>query len=272
MPELPEVEMVRRSLEPLLVGHKIVGADVLFEDYLRECSGNDVCSLVEQRFHQLVRHGKYLYLMVDKRELETHLGMTGRLLVCGRGEERVKHTHVCLHLDSGQELRFIDPRRFGYLRIRRTGAAHERQSMLGIEPLRPDFTWQNVEKALRGRKAPLKSLLMDQKIVAGLGNIYADEALFRAQLNPCQPAGALSEEVYQRLCDAIESVIADALGAGGTTFSDYVDANGDGGEFYRSLDAYGREGQPCRHCDTPLVRMVLGGRSACYCSRCQPLV
>lgn len=271
MPELPEVETVRRTLEPALLGKKIMEAEVFCCSYLRGCNDETLGRLLPRsRFRRLARHGKYLYLILDSLELEVHLGMTGRLLVCARDQELVKHTHVRFGLEEGQDLRFIDPRRFGHLGIKPLGMARERRSLLGMEPLTPEFTWKNLGRALKGRKAPIKALLLEQKLVAGLGNIYADEALFRARIHPEQTGGELGESALKNLHRAINDLIGEAVAAGGTSFSDYVDATGQRGEFFERLSVYGRENQPCPYCGTPIKRLKLRGRSTCYCPRCQP--
>lgn len=270
MPELPEVETVRRTLEPCLVGSGITQVEVLTVAYLKGCSPQELASGVTgRRFRELLRHGKYLYLVLEDVELEVHLGMTGQVTVAGPGAALRPHTHVTMALDSGRELRFSDVRRFGFLALRPAGAAQERARLLGPEPLTPGFSAAALQLALQGRKAPVKTLLLDQKLVAGLGNIYADEVLFRSGIHPAHPAGYLTGEALDALYRATNQVIGEAVAARGTSFSDYRDGTGRPGDFGPCLRVYGREGLPCPRCGQPLARAKLAGRSSYHCPACQ---
>ncbi|MEW6524561.1 MAG: bifunctional DNA-formamidopyrimidine glycosylase/DNA-(apurinic or apyrimidinic site) lyase [Bacillota bacterium] len=270
MPELPEVETVRRTLAPLLTGARIEKVTVQFEPYLRDCSALElVADATGQGFRRLVRHGKYLYLVLDDFELEVHLGMTGKLTVSTPKTACPPHTHVTMELDSGRELRFTDARRFGFLALRPAGAAQERARTLGPEPLTPGFTREALQAALERRKAPVKALLLDQKLVAGLGNIYADEALFRSGIHPARPACYLSGDDLDALYSSTNQVIREAVAARGTSFSDYVDGTGLPGDFSACLRVYGREGLPCPRCGHPLGRLKVAGRSSYHCPACQ---
>jgi formamidopyrimidine-DNA glycosylase len=192
-----------------------------------------------------------------------HLGMTGRLQVCAPEAEIEKHTHAILRLASGRELRFVDPRRFGRLSV----ATAANFDAGGIEPLEIDAD-QFIE-LLRGRKTPLKSALLNQKLLRGVGNIYADESLFRAGIRPRRRAAAVTREQLRKLLMAIKEVLREAIALGGSSISDYVDANGEEGFFQLRHRVYGREGEPCLVCRTPIKRVVIAGRSSHYCPKCQ---
>lgn len=190
-----------------------------------------------------------------------HLGMTGRMLVCDPTDPVEKHTHAIIGLRSGRELRFVDPRRFGRLSV-----THEFQAP-GSEPLQVEL--EKFVNLFRGRKTPIKSALLNQKLLSGVGNIYADEALFRAGIRPRRRASTLSREDLRRLYLAVQEVLREAIAAGGSSISDYVDANGEAGFFQLQHRVYGREGEPCLVCKTPVKRIVIGGRSSHYCPKCQ---
>jgi len=190
-----------------------------------------------------------------------HLGMTGRLQVCEPQSEILKHTHAILKLASGRELRFVDPRRFGRLSVARGFDAG------GIEPLEADF--ERFFALFRGRKTPIKSALLNQKLLRGVGNIYADESLFRAGIRPRRRASTITREQLSRLLTSVKEVLKEAIALGGSSISDYVDADGDEGFFQLQHRVYGREGEACLVCKRPIKRIVIGGRSSHYCAKCQ---
>jgi formamidopyrimidine-DNA glycosylase len=192
-----------------------------------------------------------------------HLGMTGRLQVCKAQTELPKHTHAILKLKSGRELRFTDPRRFGRLSVARSGGFEAG----GIEPLEVDL--DRFLNLFRGRKTPIKSALLNQKLLRGVGNIYADESLFRAGIRPRRRASAISRDQLTRLFGAVKEVLKEAISLGGSSISDYVDADGEEGFFQLQHRVYGRESEPCLVCRTPVKRIVIGGRSSHYCPKCQ---
>src|SRR5271155_3826557 len=192
-----------------------------------------------------------------------HLGMTGRLQVCEPQSEVLKHTHAILKLASGRELRFVDPRRFGRLSVARAGGFEAG----GIEPLEADLDRFLV--LFRGRKTPIKSALLNQKLLRGVGNIYADESLFRAGIRPRRRAASLSREELRKLHRAVQEVLREAIALGGSSISDYVDSDGEEGFFQLQHRVYGREGEPCLTCKTPIKRVVIAGRSSHYCPKCQ---
>ncbi len=192
-----------------------------------------------------------------------HLGMTGRLQVCAPQSEILKHTHAVLKLASGRELRFVDPRRFGRLSIARAGAF----DATGVEPLEVDL--DRFVALFHGRKTPIKSALLNQKLLRGVGNIYADESLFRAGIRPRRRASAITRDQLAKLFAAVKEVLKEAIALGGSSISDYVDADGEEGFFQLQHRVYGRESEPCLVCKTPIKRIVIAGRSSHYCSKCQ---
>jgi formamidopyrimidine-DNA glycosylase len=192
-----------------------------------------------------------------------HLGMTGRLQICQPQEEVAKHTHAIVRLTSGRELRFVDPRRFGRLSV----ASTSRFDAGGWEPLEIDL--DSFRSLFRGRKTPIKSALLNQKLLRGVGNIYADESLFRAGIRPRRRASSLSRDQMRKLFLSVKKVLQEAIALGGSSISDYVDANGEEGFFQLRHRVYGRQGEPCLVCKTPIKRVVLAGRSSHYCPMCQ---
>lgn len=267
---MPEVETIRRTLEPHLLGQVVGRVDLLTPSVWR---GEEPGAAAGQRITALDRRGKHLLIFLgDARPmvLHTHLGMTGRLIFVPPGEPGPgRHVHAVFSLDRG-DLYYQDQRRFGYLELLAADAvdAHPRLR-LGPEPLDGDFTATVLAGMLSGRRAPVKAVLLDQHILAGVGNIYADEALHRAGVHPLRPAGELSRAEVGALRDALQEVLAEAISARGTTFSDYRDGDGQPGEFVFRLRVYGREGEPCPRCGAPVARQRLGGRSTCFCPRCQ---
>lgn len=279
MPELPEVETVRLTLAPQLAGRTIRAVAVLHPDVV---AGPGVTPesfsdrLTGATFTGLRRRGKYLVVALRAAggpvRLILHLRMTGRLTVVDPDDEVPKHTHLRFALDDGRELRFTDPRRFGraHLVSGKAEGGPKGLAGLGPEPLGRGFGAKELGARLAGRKARLKALLLDQTVVAGVGNIYADETLFRAGLHPARRACDLTGEDVARLCKSLRSVLRQAIGQGGTTIRDYVDGRGRRGEFVLSLQVYGREGEPCMRCGTQVERAIIAGRSTHFCPRCQP--
>jgi formamidopyrimidine-DNA glycosylase len=308
MPELPEVETTARGLQKRVAGDVIESVWIGDKtNFLKSPAEEIVRTLTGARVDRVQRVGKHLVLDLRRdgrrgsrgssrgktglarahrtqaksaaalaaaaapkaqslgcqAQWIVHLGMTGRMLVCHPADPLAKHTHLIAQLASGRELRFVDPRRFGKVQVA-AGAGFQAP---GREPLGAD---RGVFAALfRGRKAPIKSALLNQKLLSGVGNIYADESLFRAGLRPRRRAASLSRAELARLYDALQRVLAEAIAAGGSSISDYVDASGEAGFFQLHHRVYGREGRPCRACKTPIKRVVIGGRSSHYCPKCQ---
>lgn len=273
MPELPEVETVVRQLANRLPGRRVVDVEVLRGDLLREPVSSFRAGLIGRTFMDVSRRGKNILIpLSDSSVLLVNLGMTGRLLH-GEGvnsREPPNHLGVRFSLDASGPLLYTDVRRFGHLlRYRREEWAEE-SSRLGPEPLSPDLTSDRFHERLQASRSPIRSWLLDQKRIAGIGNIYAAEALFRAGIHPARPAGSLSVVEARALLGGIRSVLQEAVRARGTTLRDYRTASGEEGGFGPTLQVYGREGEACPRCKLPLERIVFGNRSAFFCPRCQP--
>ncbi len=272
MPELPEVEVLRRSLVPHLLGRRFEGVLVRRATLREPIDRRRLARLVSRRVTELRRRAKYLLIDVEGgTTLVVHLGMSGRLLLMPRAAPPVVHEHVVFDRDSGDQLRFRDPRRFGLVAALKTAALEQdrRFRHLGIEPLGGELTGQRLHTLARGRRTPAKTFLMDAKVVVGVGNIYACEALHRAAIHPNRPAARLSAERCRRLAAAVTSVLAAAIERGGTTLNDFQNGLGDEGAFQLALRVYDREGERCRRCRGRIRRSVLHNRSTYYCPGCQ---
>lgn len=282
MPELPEVETVRRGLTPAMEGVVIERADVNRPDLRWPFPDRMAERLTGQTIQQLRRRSKYILADLSSGEtLLIHLGMSGRMTVSGDPLGQFvhdhpmpeKHDHVVFHMANGARVTFNDPRRFGAMDLLPTATAedHKLLSVLGPEPLGNDFHDQHLINAFRGKNTPVKSALLDQGIVAGLGNIYVCEALFRAGVSPRRKAGQISAPRVAALVPIIRKVLQDAIEAGGSSLRDFRQADGELGYFQHSFDVYGREGEPCRTegCGVPIKRITQSGRSSFYCAQCQ---
>ena len=270
MPELPEVETIRRGLAPLLAGRRFARAIVRHRG-LRWPVARDFERQLEARaIADVDRRGKYLLIRCDGGTLIVHLGMSGSLCVVPSSTPPGKHDHLDLALDDGRLLRFSDPRRFGSVHwVEHDPLEHPLLAALGPEPLAPGFDGDRLYTGTRGRKAAIKQVLMDGHVLAGIGNIYASEALFRAGIHPSRGAGRVSRARYRVLAEAIHTTLELALAAGGSTLRDFVDANGAPGCFQQQYGVYGRAGEPCRRCGSTIRLLRQGQRSTFYCPRCQ---
>lgn len=270
MPELPEVETTRRGIEPFLTGNTIVRADIR-ERRLRWPIPTALDREIRGRSVGGVRRrAKYLLLDTDAGTAILHLGMSGSLRILDAAQQPQKHDHYDLVLDSGRLLRFNDPRRFGCLLWEQGNVdRHPLLATLGPEPLGRDFDGDYLYQRARGRKIAIKAFIMDAKIVVGVGNIYASEALFRAGIHPLRAAGRVSLTRMIALASAIRSVLEDALRQGGTTIRDFVGSDGLPGYFAQDLAVYDRDGEPCTQCGAAIRSVVTGQRSTYYCLRCQ---
>jgi formamidopyrimidine-DNA glycosylase len=286
MPELPEVETVRRGLAPVLEGHRLTRVQTRRPDLRFSFTEGFGQRLTGARIERLERRAKYLIAHTDRGDaLVMHLGMSGRFEI-GRGGERevlgefaepasteAKHAHVVFETDAGATITFYDARRFGYMAVIPEAelAAHPWFAGLGPEPLGPQFDADHLARAFAGKVQNIKAALLDQRIVAGLGNIYVCEALFRAGVSPMTEAGRLSRPRLMRLVSEIKAVLEEAIAAGGSTLRDYAAADGSLGYFQHRFRAYGREGQPCAkpRCRGVVRRTVQSGRSTFHCPVCQ---
>jgi formamidopyrimidine-DNA glycosylase len=288
MPELPEVETVVRQLEPEVEGHRIEQLQVLDPRWSRPAPPDELSAAVSgATIRGLGRRGKYILMLLDgDRTLVMHLRMTGNLIL--REGERMldpsegrrlyesersteeRHLRARFLLDDGRELWFTDPRRFGEAFLIEDAALEARfEGRVGIEPLSPEFTPAALGAMAAGRRAPLKSFLLDQSGVAGVGNIYADEALFRARLHPLSPAESMKPEHLEALRDAVVAALEAGIDNGGSSIDDYRDARGERGTMQDEFLVHTREGEPCLECGGEIVRIVVGGRSTYYCPSCQ---
>lgn len=269
MPELPEVETTRRGLCVGVVGARVQRL-VVYDARLRWPVPRSLAARVAgRRIDAIDRRGKYLLFRFGGDALIVHLGMTGSLAWHLEAPPRRKHDHIDIVLDNGGVIRFHDPRRFGAMLWQPEGKSHPLLAGLGPEPLDASFDATGLAAALRGRHAPIKSLLMDSRVVVGVGNIYAAEALFRAGIRPTAPAGGLSRPRIARLVACVREVLAESIARGGTTLRDYVGAGGERGGYLDAVRVYGREGLPCRVCGTTLRGVRLANRASAYCPRCQ---
>jgi len=269
MPELPEVETIVRGLREPLVGRQFTGVRVGWENLVaRPTVGEFERGLVGQRILGLKRRGKYLvFALSGGGSLIIHLRMTGRLLIKNSNDELDKHDHLIFELDDGRELRFNNVRKLG--RVYLVDDEDEIVGRLGPEPLDDDFTQADFAALLSARRGMIKPLLLNQQFMAGIGNIYADEALFVARIHPERKADTLTAGEVERLYHAIRQVLAQGIQNRGTTFSDYLDAEGREGRNQEHLRVFRRTGQPCPRCGTPIERTVVGGRGTYFCPKCQ---
>lgn len=274
MPELPEVETVARGLRAVLPGRRIVAVRLGKTDFI-----DDPAELARQlpgtTVSRVRRFGKFLLVDLQRNgssaqelTLLIHLGMTGQIIVCPPGAPIPPHTHVFLALDDGRELRYTDIRRFGRMAILSNGAHERVLSGLGVEPL--EVTETEFRKRIQSRNANIKSLLLNQSVLRGIGNIYADESLWRAKIHPKKIGSRLANEEVRRLHRAVQSVLREAIKLRGSSISDYVDSAGEMGEYQLRHRVYQRHGEGCFRCRTPIRRMIVAGRSSHFCPRCQP--
>ncbi|MDA8218042.1 MAG: DNA-formamidopyrimidine glycosylase [Dehalococcoidales bacterium] len=271
MPELPEVETIVAGLRPLVGGRCISDTEIHWSGSV---GGMDPAvfrdRLVGQCIARMTRRGKFILLYLDGGDvLLVHLRMTGRLLLRPREAEADPYTRVIIGLEGNEELRLADLRKFARLVVVSQGEEEAVLAKLGPEPLSEDFTVEHLANSLGKRKAPIKTLLLDQTVLAGLGNIYADEALYLAGLHPLRRADSLSVEEWQRLHEAIRRTLEEGIRNRGTTFSQYRDGEGRPGGHQHCLNVYRRTGEACPRCGGPIERLVIGGRSSHFCPRCQ---
>jgi len=282
MPELPEVEVVRSGLESLLLGRKVQSVSAFRADLRYPLP--DFTVLFERRVLAIRRRSKYLLFdfHVDSdaaikpehgvmQTLVWHLGMTGQFHVLPNDIVAARHEHVRFDFDDGSSLRYRDARRFGYAGIMAKEAweNHAWFKSLGPEPLLDIFDVEHLLLHCRGRKAPIKNLVMDAHVVVGVGNIYASESLFLAAIHPARASGRISKQRLQVLVEAIKATLASAIQAGGSSISDFVQVDGKPGYFAHTFHVYGREGEPCRRCDAKIRKITQAGRSSFYCPSCQ---
>lgn len=275
MPELPEVETTRRGLAPLVERHRILHATVRHRGLRQPVPRGLEQRLAGARVNTLSRRGKYLLFGCETADHETgtllvHLGMSGRLWLVDAKTPPQKHDHFDLVIDNGRVIRLRDPRRFGLvLWLKGDPLAHPLLKDIGPEPLTADFDGAVLHRATRSRSAAIKLVIMDGHVVAGVGNIYANEALFRAGIDPRTPAKRVSRARCDALAREIRAVLGEAIDAGGSSLRDYVGSDGMAGHFQNRFFVYGRAGEPCLRCGAPIRELQLGQRATCWCPHCQ---
>jgi formamidopyrimidine-DNA glycosylase len=272
MPELPEVEYVARQLRAELIGRRIASVEVLWPRTVEGTAPEEFAArLVGRTVIDVDRRAKYLLLDLDDGQvLVIHRRMSGNLIFTAPSE-RDPYARVALALDDGRRLVFSDPRKFGRLALTTRAEPPASFAALGPEPLAPDFTPEMLAARLAGRRRALKALLLDQSVIAGLGNIYADETLWRAQLHPLRPGASLTREEVAALHAAMQETLRLGIEHGGTTFGRHRDVFNEAGRNVEHLDVYRRTGEPCRRCGTPIARTVVAQRGTHYCPQCQRL-
>ncbi len=268
VPELPEVETTRRGVAPYLENRRILSIKV-HNANLRWEVPERLMALSGEMVRSLSRRGKYLILSFDSGATLIHLGMSGSLRIVANGERLRKHDHIEWILDGGHTMRFHDPRRFGCVLWSENWREHDLIRHLGPEPLSDDFDASYLYSLAKGRKTPIKSLIMNAQVVVGVGNIYANEALFLSGIHPGRQAGRISRKRFGRLVGEIKAVLNAAITQGGTTLRDFVDSDGNPGYFKQQLYVYGRGGLACKQCGSTLREMRQNQRATVFCSRCQ---
>jgi formamidopyrimidine-DNA glycosylase len=276
MPELPEVETVARGLQRQIAGRRIMSIALGKTDFIdnpeeieKELPGRTICGVV--------RYGKFLLLRLTRKEdaeetdresaLLVHLGMTGMLRPQPADEPHAKHTHVLALLDDGRELRYTDPRRFGRMAYLAGESLREELRRFGADPLEAGL--EEFTARIRGKRARIKALLLDQRVLRGVGNIYADESLWKARIHPKRLGARLRREQVKKLYRALQGILERAIVMRGSSIADFLDAEGQPGEYQRHHRAYGREGKPCFRCKTRIKRVIVAGRSSYFCPQCQ---
>lgn len=272
MPELPEVETVRRGLNDLIAGETIKGVSVLWDNIIAYPEVDEFKEqLVGETFESVERRGKFLLLQLTTKTLVSHLRMEGKYQWAESGTEYTKHTHVVFHLESGYDLRYLDVRKFGRMQLVNRGTALDLKNLmkLGPEPTEEDFDLEVFYENLKRYKKNIKAVLLDQQTVAGLGNIYVDEVLFQSKIHPKRPANELTKAEVERLHTEIIEMMAKAIALGGTTIRTYTNAFGEDGTFQKELLVYGREGEECVRCGRKIEKEQIAQRGTHYCPYCQ---
>ena len=272
MPELPEVETVKNELLPLVVGRRITGFTLAWEEIVKEPSVDEFCSrIIGQEITAITRRGKYLFFHLSNQGfLLIHLKMTGSLIVSQDPPEPFKFVRAVIHLDNSTSIYFRDPRKFGMMRFIKDTA--DIRSKLGPEPLEESFTPQLLAERLANRTAPIKAVLLDQKFIAGIGNMYADEVLYAARINPWRPGGSLTRPEIKRIHHEIRRILWAAIENKGASVDTYFRHDGsEGSAHYEFKVAHGLGGKTCSVCDGPIERVVVRNRGSYFCPRCQPL-
>ncbi len=269
MPELPEVETSRRGIEPHIIGTRVSRVIIRNRSLRWPISRSVDRNLVGKTIVSVTRRAKYLLINTENGAAILHLGMSGSVFIVDRDTPAGVHDHVDIDFDSNMTLRFRDPRRFGSLHWSKLPLQHKLLKSLGPEPLGNEFDGEYLWERSRGRRVSIKQFIMNAHVVVGVGNIYASEALYLAGINPRRAAGRVALKRYKQLAAAIKEVLTNAIKAGGTTLRDFYGGDGEAGYFQQQLEAYGRDGEPCRRCNTTISSIVQGQRSTYFCKQCQ---
>ena len=271
MPELPEVETTRRGIAPHTKGERIRAIEARVAKLRQPLDSAELNRLCGHTICHITRRGKHLILHSDQPDLalHIHLGMSGALRIVPADSPRKKHDHVIIALENGSELRLHDPRRFGHVALINPQQPPASLATLGDEPLDDGFNGERLYAQTRSKTSAIKTHIMNQRYLTGVGNIYATEALFASRIHPARSATSLDRDDCERLADAIKAVLQAAISQGGTTLRDFTHPDGTHGYFAQTLNAYGRSGEPCPNCQRPLQSMTIGGRSTVYCAHCQ---
>lgn len=268
MPELPEVEIVKCGLEEIFKNNSTIKKIECYRSDLRHpMPVKELAKLNNLKVVKVERRAKFLLIRCEQVTLVSHLGMTGTWRLANKADQR-KHDHLCFLLSGGQRLVYHDPRRFGEFLIF-NDELQKRLSQMGPEPLNPDTDWDHLYSQIKEKQCTIKIAIMDQKFLVGVGNIYASEALYRAGLRPTRVCAKVKKEEWQRLAIAIQQVLQEAILAGGSTINDFAQTSGGQGYFQNQFQVYERENQSCFRCHSKIKKIVLGGRSTYYCSKCQ---
>ncbi|RAR44705.1 DNA-formamidopyrimidine glycosylase [Paenibacillus sp. MDMC362] len=275
MPELPEVETVKRTLNQLIKGKHIDHVSIHLPRIIQRPDDIEAFAfmLKDHTVEGVERRGKFLRILLDGLVLVSHLRMEGRYGLYSAEEPVEKHTHVIFHFSDGTELRYKDVRQFGTMHLFATGEEfqHAPLAKLGYEPLDETFTFGTFKEVIGSKKTKIKAVLLNQAYVVGIGNIYVDEALFRAKIHPERNANSLKDAELKRLYHAIVDTLSEAVEAGGSSIKSYVNGQGEMGMFQHSHQIYGRKDKPCHTCGGPIHKIVVGGRGTHYCPKCQPV-
>ena len=272
MPELPEVETLARGLQREIAGRRVVSVTLGKTDFM-DNPGEIERQLPGAEIRAVERYGKFMLLRLRRAELAeesallVHLGMTGAMMPRAVSEPHAKHTHLVALLDDGRELRYVDPRRFGRMALLAGAALQEELRRFGADPLQVGL--EEFAQRIRERRARIKALLLDQQVLRGVGNIYADESLWKAKIHPARIGASLQQEELTKLYRALQEILKKAIALRGSSISDFLDAEGEPGEYQLYHKTYGRERKPCYRCKTPIKRIVVAGRSSYFCPNCQ---
>lgn len=272
MPELPEVETVKESLKRRVQNHKIVGVVLSYPKLIETPTSQEfVDSIVGETIHNLERRGKWILFELDHYYLLSHLRMEGRYLFRKKDDPMEKHEHISFILENGEELRYKDTRKFGRMHLLPKEKIWNLPPLvnLGLEPWDSQLTVSYLKDKLKPKNIPIKTSLLDQSIIAGIGNIYANEILFLSKINPLKASNQLTKQQLEKIIQTTRQVLGDAITKGGTTIRTYESSEGVHGQFQQNLFVHGKEGQPCLSCGTNIQKIIVGGRGTYFCSKCQ---